>query len=413
MREPRSRARGAASLVVVMVLFFVMMTAAAFNSRSLVFEQKTSANQYRYTQAFEAGEAGLQWAQAMLNGGSVDASCNPDATQTSFRERYLATDFGTGRITPRLDMSAGCVKTAAGWRCSCPAAGAPVLAAPNEQGNLATFTVRFFEAPKPGMVRVQANGCSGLGSPCVTAVQRSDAHVELATVLALSGGLRAPPSAALTARGDVTLNGIETRFTNADEEANGVTINAGGAIAGTPRLTTTPGSLASRSMVEHDGSLSALNDPTHGNRMFVSFFGTDAQAFQRLGAVQRVECGGDCSATLQAAYNHGYRLFWLADNAIVGGSTVLGSPTDPVLLVAERNLQVTDTARVHGMVYSTAAAWNNGDGSGQLHGAAIAEGSFSAGGSTHFVYDPEILAHLRMRTGTFARVAGSWSDTRP
>ncbi|MBS1180057.1 MAG: hypothetical protein H6R06_4469, partial [Proteobacteria bacterium] len=59
--------RGVASLVVVVVLMAVMVVAAVFTNRSLIVEQKTSANQYRYTLALEAAEAGLEWATAMLN----------------------------------------------------------------------------------------------------------------------------------------------------------------------------------------------------------------------------------------------------------------------------------------------------------------------------------------------------------
>ena len=44
-----------------MVLFFIMSLVAAYASRNLIFEQRTSANNYRSTQAFEAAEAGLEW----------------------------------------------------------------------------------------------------------------------------------------------------------------------------------------------------------------------------------------------------------------------------------------------------------------------------------------------------------------
>ena len=67
-RTPPRHAHGAAALIVVMMLFFVISMVAAYASRNLIFEQKTSANQYRATQAFEAAEAGLEWAAAMLNG---------------------------------------------------------------------------------------------------------------------------------------------------------------------------------------------------------------------------------------------------------------------------------------------------------------------------------------------------------
>ncbi len=115
-----------------MVLFFIMSLVAAYASRNLIFEQRTSANNYRSTQAFEAAEAGLEWALAMLNGGRIDDVCAPstDAARNAFRERYLLTD-ADGNIQARTWDDAGtatplrpsCVRGNAGWACSCPAAG--------------------------------------------------------------------------------------------------------------------------------------------------------------------------------------------------------------------------------------------------------------------------------------------------
>jgi len=407
------RSRGAASLVVVMVLFFVMMMAAVFNGRSLIFEQKTSANQYRYTQAFEAGEAGLQWALTMLNGGRVDASCNapaaaPDAT---FRDRYLTTDVATGQLQPVAGVTAGCVRTAGGWSCSCPTAGPAALVAPAGTANMPAFTVQFSVAPQSGMVNVKARACSSFGTQCAAAAtERSDAYVEVDSMFALAGGLRAPPSAALTALGNASFSGTDVRVTNADDETNGVTVNAGGAITGNPRLTSAPGSVASGSMVAGDSSLSSLLTQ-QGDKPFVTFFGSDKAAFQRLGSVRSVTCAGDCGAAIQAAYDEGYRMVWIDGNAVIEGSRTLGSATDPLLVVANGNLQLGGTMRLYGVAYSAAILSDNG-GSAELHGAAIAEGSFSGSGSTHLVYDPDVLARLHFRTGTFARVPGSWSDTR-
>ena len=109
MKPRRAPARrGVATLVVVMVLFFILALTAAYTNRNLIFEQKTSSNQYRSTQAFEAAEAGLEWALAQLNGGLVNSSCQPDNTNgRSFRDRYLGmfgsspTILADGTIVPR------------------------------------------------------------------------------------------------------------------------------------------------------------------------------------------------------------------------------------------------------------------------------------------------------------------------
>ena len=67
-----AKQRGAATLVVVMVLFFIISMVAAYTSRNMIFEQRTGANLYRATQSFEAAEAGMNWALMMLNRGRID-----------------------------------------------------------------------------------------------------------------------------------------------------------------------------------------------------------------------------------------------------------------------------------------------------------------------------------------------------
>ena len=146
--------RGAATLIVVMVIFFILSLVAAYASRNLIFEQRTSANQYRATQAFEAAEAGVDWALARLNEGRLTDACEPatNGTDATFRTRYLDFDETSGVFTPRLYSSpsagsaprlAGCVRTSTGWQCSCPSSGVPALTAPTGTEAFPAFRVRL------------------------------------------------------------------------------------------------------------------------------------------------------------------------------------------------------------------------------------------------------------------------------
>ena len=93
---------GGAALIVTLLLFLAMALAAFALNRHLVFEQRSAANQARATQAFEAAEAGLEWAQAQLNSTQrIGPDCRPstDAAASSFRARLLSLDRGTGRVT--------------------------------------------------------------------------------------------------------------------------------------------------------------------------------------------------------------------------------------------------------------------------------------------------------------------------
>jgi Tfp pilus assembly protein PilX len=69
--------RGVATLIVVMVLFFVLSMVAAYTSKNIVFEQRISSNLFQATVSTEAAEAGMEWALGMLNGSLIDDQCQP------------------------------------------------------------------------------------------------------------------------------------------------------------------------------------------------------------------------------------------------------------------------------------------------------------------------------------------------
>ncbi len=107
---PARTQRGAATLAITLMLLFAMMIVASIANRNLIFEQRSSANQARTTQAFEAAEAGLEGAQAMLASDAlIGADCAPDATtgNVSLRERLLAYDADSGRFLPRTWSDTG------------------------------------------------------------------------------------------------------------------------------------------------------------------------------------------------------------------------------------------------------------------------------------------------------------------
>ena len=94
----RRHERGAAALLVVVVLFFILALVTAYAGRNLIFEQRTSVNNQRAAQAFEAAESGLDFAIGLLSGGRVDAQCvsTNDVAQNTFRQRHLTQDPVTG-----------------------------------------------------------------------------------------------------------------------------------------------------------------------------------------------------------------------------------------------------------------------------------------------------------------------------
>jgi hypothetical protein len=415
-----------------MVLFFVLSMVAAYTSRNLIFEQRTSANQYRSTQAFEAAEAGLQWAQAQLNGGFIDDDCRPDSTGPSFRERYLSIAPDSGVITVPLpggvSLQPTCVFDGTTWTCKCPRDSASSPAAPSSgTGPYPAFRVRFTAVvpptgtpPPPGLVTIEVNGCTRLDEGCIafpaagTTAQPAagDALARVTALLGLKSGLAAPPMATLTALGDVNL---AARVVNSDPASTGITVHAGGGDpASATQVETIAGSPPELSKSLSDAALAAL-DPTleHRPTMFTATFALKPSDYQQQPAAIDMSsvCPTSCSAAqvaTRAGTNPG-RMFWIPGDLVVDAD--LGSLTTPLLLVVGGDVTFSSGATLHGLLYVQNPTWTS-SGLGTVRGAVVAEGDIVGTDTPTFIYDSSVLTRLRRTHGSFVLVPGSWKDYR-
>lgn len=418
-----SRQRGAATLIVVMVLFFVVSLVAAYASRNLLFEQKTAANQYRSTAVLEAADAGLHWATSLLNSGRIDANCLPSAnlTDTSFRERYLAID-DAGAITPltlpapsTVALNPSCVFDGTTWQCSCPSNAAPALAAPAGSDMFPAFRLRFVAMPtRPGLVRVEVNACTRADDACLNfpaTGAANEARVTVSAIVALKGGLASVPAAALTARGTVDLSLSTMTLANTDPRS-GVTVNAGGAFTqGGSQLVTVAGSPPAGSISASDLALSGLT-LVPSNTMFAKTFGLWPADYRAQPGTVVLPCGGTCTAAqVRAAVAQYPGLVIWADGALdidTGGD--IGTVDQPVVIVATGGVQFTAAATVYGLIYTQAAPWTTAGNSSTVRGAVIAEANVDGNSAATLVYDATVLNRLRLKTGSFVVIPGSWRD---
>ena len=414
---PAARQRGAAALVVTMLLFFAMVLVAVFVNRNLVFEQRSSANQYRSTQAFEAAEAGLEWAQAQLNHNArLGPDCLPatDATATSFRARYLSYTRTTSAFAPVTWNDAGnvaalqptCVRTERGWSCSCPVQGPPVLDPPPGNSPAPAFTLQFEAGAKPGIVRVVSTGCTRLAGACLPGSSTSvDATARVQTDLGLIGGLRTPPAAALTTRGAFDADAATLGVHN-----SGIAVHAGATIAaGHARLSTPAGASLAGALVGNDTALANLST----DQFFASYFGLDKTGWKNQPSVARVDCSAGCGAAVVAAIADAAdnAMVWVEGDLDLAGPLTLGSAQHPVVIVVNGTVRLDGAVMLHGLVYGQALNWSHTTGSGAaLRGALIGEGDYRGDGAPELFRDTELLSLLKGNTGSFVRVSGSWRD---
>ena len=415
---------GGATLIFTMLLAFTMMLVAGFVSRNLVLEHRMSVNQYRSTQAFEAAEAGLEWALAQLNNPQrLGSDCAPvaDRVAISFRERYLSLSHSDSMLAPRTWIDAGvaralqpgCVRSAAGWSCSCPSHGLPEPGTIAAAAPFPAFSLQFMAGSKPGIVRVVATGCSSLAGPCQPgSTTRPDAIARLEVSLGLLGGVRVAPIAALTARGAVTIDATAAAASSGAHNTDtrtGIAIHSGADVdAGRLRVTMPAGAPVASGVIANDTALVALS----ADQFFVSYFGLDKARWQAQPVVKRIECSGDCGAALSQAIAtaSGSSLLWIDGDLELRGPITLGSREHPVVIVVNGSAQLRGAVAIHGVFYASSIEWNDAPSGGSVHGATISESTYRGNGAPDFYYDTQVLGSLNGFAGSFARVNGSWRD---
>lgn len=473
-RKLATQQRGVASLVVVMLLLFVVALSAAYASRNLIFEQKTSANQARSTLAFEAAEAGVEWTLAQLNGGQLSTACANSTTAGSFQQRYLSIS-NTGMVSPqaRSTSTAGnwwptCVFNGSDWTCACPAgaAGDPTPL-PTGAGPFPAFRVWLstpeptptitspwtaFTPPAPGLLAISSSGCTrladGAGGDCLSFQPLGEMGEGLATVrvlLALRSGLTTPPAAAITARlglePDTTLGRPKLRAVNTDLSAGGFTVNTGAVIGALQKsqiaADTVPGTPSPKSFAESDVKLAALSTVaagagalTEGERMFVSTFGMKRNTYMQQPGL-RIRATQTIPALLAA---NPRRVIWVDGDLTLDAD--VGSAADPVLLIVNGDkltlsagITITGFVYVRGTVPSPAgtacapatpcvATVALPDAVTRINGALVTEGVLKTtyagtpaiSDELVVTYQSSVLDLIRLNYGSWVRVGGGWRD---
>ena len=418
------RQRGVAALAVTLLLFFAMCLVAAYANRGVLFEQRAAANQYRAAQAFEAAEAGIEWAIAQLNQPQrIDAQCLPsaDATDGSFRERFVQPHPDTGQLAPvrwlsgatSIALQPGCVRAATEWSCRCPSNGSPSLGAVDAHDGLPhpAFSVQFSAEAQPGLIRITSTGCSSADGPCRPGVAgHPDASARLQVVLGLLPGLRVAPTAALTAKGSVDVGAAALGVHNPDVASGGITVRAGSSLTGSAlRLSTAPGGAAGASVSAQDAALAAIDS----DRLFAAHFGVDNASWNSHAAVQAIDCRSECAVRVAAAIDGmaANRMVSIPGDARLTGPVTLGSPAQPVVLIVDGTLTLSGDVTLYGLVYATDIRWDDTHSAqAQVHGALISASSYRGNGTPDLRYDAAVLRALQRHTGSYARVPGSWRD---
>ncbi len=419
----RHRQRGVAALAATLLLLGLLALAVAYSGRHVLTEQKTIVNQLRAAQAFDAAEAGIDWAVAMLAvGRTIGDDCLATPGTVTLRERMLSHDPSSGRILPRtwtapggaeLPLRMACVATGTGgWDCRCPASGAALPALPDAADATVrpAFSVAFTALPRAGSVQLTAFGCDHASRSCLETGSADDgrAVARVQVALALLPAVVTPPVAALTARGSVA-TGAGLIAASTDPSAGGIAVHAGGSFVPGASLQSAPGAPASAASVGNDATLAS----TTADALFAAVSGVDRARWRQLPGMLEVACADPCDAALAASLAGAAAptFVHIAGDLRLAGSVALGSAARPVVLVVDGSLQLAAGSVVHGLAYVGADVWNTtGSTGGLVRGAVVAQGSVVGDGALVVFRDADVLTRLHGTAGVLVPVPGSWRD---
>ena len=415
----------------VLVLFFVMAMVTAYTSRSLLYEQRMSINNYRASASISAADAGIDWTISMLNGARIDGNClapvAPTADDVDFRSRYLSRqDDGIYTYVPNTSSASTpfvptCVMTSTGWSCKCPNAATPTpsLTYPSQSAPIFDVTVIEGVKPIPGAVYIDIRGSHE--SSLAQSFGTPGNYMRLRVTAGLVRALPVPPLAALTAGNTITMAGSNLLTVSNTDPLSGMTLHAGNGVTATnQRLIGPAGSVAETSEPTDSVLLSYTTQPAPPDttfkptgltawQLFLTIFGMDAATFSRQPGAVFVNCSGGCNTasieTLVA--NNPSRVIWIDGDINLNAGATLGSAAQPLMLVASGDITLSAAVQINGFVYGRDVAWQAAG--SVVRGAVVASRNFIGDADVNIAYDAAILQRISVGHGSFVRVPGSWS----
>ncbi len=435
LMSPAPPRQGMATLTVVMVLFFILAMVAAYSNRTMLVEQRGASNTLRAAQAFEATDAGVEWALTQLNGPRLTSACASSAAvgDADFRSLYL-TRVGDGTYSVNTYGAANiylpsCVANQGTWTCSCPsgsdAGASPSLALP-PNGLGQAFRVNFVSPASlnvnpatsvgPGVVQVLVQGCSNLGSgansciaPFSATPPQVDAYNRAQVWLGLVKALPSRPRAALTAGTTVTIAPAATLTVSNGDNNSGLTVHAGNPIpgGGGPLRLGGPAGGTGNGRADNDPALAAV--AASSSAFFASIFGMDAANYRRQPATVVVPCGvGGCTSADLADPLARYpgRVLWVDGDLNLDAAGTIGSPSQPAMIVTAGTLTLSAAVIYNGLLYADAVSWAAGADDAAVNGAIVSATTFNAAVDATIAYDASILGMISLYYGSFVRVPG-------
>ena len=358
----QSTSRGAAILLMTVILFLVSTMVIIFAASYVRMQSKTVSNFDRERQALSAAEAGMEFAINYLDVNSGIILASPV----------------NGHLAPFSNSSITNVAL----------------------GDGSTFSITYTNptADDYTLIQITSVGVSADGSATRTVNQ-----------LVKSGSIFFNiPSGAITVANSVSLSGSSS-VSNTD---TGSTIVSGSTVSLTGDANTT-GTGSFSGITQNVSSLSSSTS----SQIFNTYFGTDSTTFveQQFAHIYTNSGNNNYSSTLGGMTGTSIWIDQTSSSTVsLNGTTTIGSETSPVLLVVNNGtLAVSGNLTFYGFIFmlgSGSAVTITG--SAETNGAIVSVGTLNMSGHAEMYYSSSVLSDLQDLSSLhyYAKVPGSWRD---
>jgi Tfp pilus assembly protein PilX len=402
--RPRAQS-GLTTLLVSVVMLFLGIVLVMTVSRTMITEQRMSANEVRHRQAFEAAQAGLDRAMIFLTAAPQGLDKNND-------DVFNATDLTAGGFTLAENLPNGSKRQVAFCQ-----SGTALPTCPDAPGALACT------APSP----------NNFNSPVIVSCGWSDDDMARKFITQNVGTVATifnAPTNPLTALGAMNVGGSA----NVVNYFNNLTVWTGGALSSIgnsgktfirnplvppPPLGTVPPGEPNACSTSADyvcvtdknttGPDVIDNDPTLSNlspgQLFENYFSKPIADYETDLPPSQVLNPADLSALTNARA----KSFLIKGNTTFPNSTV-GTRERPVVIVVDGNVTFQGSPTIYGIVYVTGDV--SGGGTPTIFGGMVIEGDVAPTGSVDIIYDPFVTSNAATGTGVPGLIPGTWRDWR-
>lgn len=355
---------GAAVLSFVIILLFSLTLLMFSLTKMGIFSQKITANEYRAQQAKEAAEAGLDFGIVYLakNSATIVKDINSDG--------YI--DAFSNSSTTNVSLS---------------------------NGSKYSITYNNPTANNLNIITITSIGSSSDNS----------ASRELRVKVKYTPVLMSYSNYPFLVRGNVSLSG-SSQVSNTESNNN---VQAGGtiSISGGARTITSSGTTSTSSSTQSDVSQNnaGLQSST-ATSFFMSSFGVAASTIAN-SVNYYYQNSSNTNYNTKLSGKEGVSI-WIdqtgGTTATVDSTTVVGSATNPVILIVNGDLKIQGSAVIYGFIFITGNLQTAG--SATVNGGVAVGGNVTDSGNFTLNYSSAILSKVQQSMGSYGKIAGSWND---